>query len=85
LGRFGNVKRKICSHPRFGGETIKDLGQRAKAGAEFLIPRGYSLLKGGENMKKLVKPAAKESKNVQAYTNESGCGSKSNAKNCGIC
>lgn len=35
-------------------------------------------------MKKLVKPASYEMKNVSAYTNESSC-SKSNAKNCGIC
>ncbi len=47
LGCFENVKRNVRSHSCFGGETIKDLGQRAKAGAEFLIPRGYLIKKGG--------------------------------------
>jgi len=35
LGRFEKVKRKVCSHPRFGGETIKDPGRRARADAEW--------------------------------------------------
>jgi len=37
LGSFENVKRKVCSHPYFGGETIKDPGQKARVhnGNEF--------------------------------------------------
>ena len=43
LGSFENVKRKVCSHPYFGGETIKDPGQKARVhnGNEF--PRIYNL------------------------------------------
>ena len=50
LGSFENVKRKVCSHPYFGGETIKDPGQKARVhnGNEF--PRSLCYLWGG-NMK----------------------------------
>jgi len=47
LRSFENVKRKVCSHPYFGGETIKDPGQKARVhnGNEF--PRSLIKSVGG--------------------------------------